>query len=275
MRLPPAVGHTGRAKWAEVTVDLMLAAAGGGLILLAVAQAPRPGPVGLWLLVGYTAFAVGATLVLACVGALTSQLPTTQEVAVDGDPAVVVRTWAAPWWYGAALDLGLAVVGLALAGAGVAAGGELALLAAVPGLVAAWFGVRVALVLLGRRRRPALWLTRDEVVLDSSAGRARADRGSVRRVRSRGRRLVVELDHEATWQLCPRPWRAAVPARDILVLDCSATGHRADDLAAWLEGSTAASTAPSVWSPRAAGRTGAAMWSRDHLTHDLGTHPKE
>ena len=167
--------------------------------------------------------------------AATSQLPTLGAATLEDRPAVGVRAWAAPWWHANALDLGLAVTGLALAGAGLSAGGSWAVVGAVPGLVGLWFAVRVALVLVGRRRPPAMWLTPDEVVVDSPAGRARADRGSVRGVRGRGRRVVVELDRDATWESCPRPWRGRRSASGtVLVLDASDVGHRAGALADWL-----------------------------------------
>ena len=229
-----AVPFSGRAKWGEVAADLVLAAGGSLLLLVAAPQLSGREPVGLWLLVLYTGFAVAVTLVLACVVALTSQLPSLGAATVAGRPAEGVRSWAAPWWHANALDLGLAVTGVALAAVALAAGGSGAVVAAVPGLVGLWFLARVGLVLLGRRRRPAMWLTADEVVLDSPSGRARAPRDSVRQVRCRGQRVVVELNRDAAWTLPPRPWRRRLEARDTLVLDCSDIAHRAPDLAHWL-----------------------------------------
>lgn len=250
MTPPAAIDFSGRAKWGEVAANLALAA--GGVILIRIAAPELSGrePVGLWLLVLYTGFAVTATLVLAGTVALTARLPVLEEdVVVDRRPATGVRSWVAPWWHANALDLGLALTGLALAAAGVRAGEDWALVGTVPGIVGLWFLVRVGLVLLGRRRRPALWLTADEVVVDSAVGRARVGRGDVARVRGRGRRLVVELDGDATWSLSPRPWRRPVTARDILVLDCSDLGHRAADLADWLA-EELASARPPVSTPR-------------------------
>ncbi|WP_210649132.1 hypothetical protein [Nocardioides sp. SYSU D00065] len=251
MSPPPAVRFAGRQKWGEVAADLALA--GGGTLLAALGAAAMTGrdPVGLLLLVAYTAYAVAATLVLAGVVAATRQLPTLTEGVVDQKRAVVARSWAAPWWHTVALDAGLAAVGIALLGAGVGAGADWGLVATVPGVVGLWFLVRVVLVLVGRRRRPALWLTDDELVLDFPAGRARSARADVASVRSRARRLVVDLDRDAAWELCPRPWRSAVADRRTLVLDCSDLGHRADDLAAWLAGELDGSgSAPPVSSGR-------------------------
>ena len=228
------VPFSGRTKWGEVLGNLGLAALGVVLLLVATAELSGREPVGLWLLVLYTAYAVAATLALAVVVAVTSQLPTLGEATVDDRPAVGVRSWSAPWWHANALDLGLAVTGVALAAAGLAAGGTWGVVGALPGLVGLWFAVRVALVLIGRRRPPALWLTADEVVVDSPAGRARAARETVRGVRSRGRRVVVELDRDATWESCPRPWRRGSSAGTVLVLEASDVGHRAGALADWL-----------------------------------------
>lgn len=234
MTRPPAVGFSGRAKWGEVVVDLLLAAGGALLVLVAAPELSGTRPVGLWLLVLYTCFAVAVTLVLAATVAATSQLPCLEDGVVDGRPAVVLRSWRAPWWHALALDLGLAVLGLALATVGLAAGREWAVVGTLVGVVGAWFLVRVGLVAVGRRRRPALWLTDDEVVADSPAGRARAPRADVRAVRSRGRCVVVELQRDAAWVSTPRPWRRRTTARDTLVVDCADTGHRASDVAAWL-----------------------------------------
>lgn len=234
MTRPPAVGFSGRAKWGEVVVDLLLAAGGALLVLVAAPELSGTRPLGLWLLVLHTSFAVAVTLVLAAAVAVTSQLPRLGEGVVDGRPALVLRSWAAPWWHAVALDLGLAGLGLALAGVGLVAGGEWAVVGSLVGVVGAWFLVRVGLVALGRRRRPALWLTADEVVADAPAGRARAPREAVRVVRSRGRSVVVELDRDATWVSSPRPWRRSTTARDTLVVDCTDTGHRTSDVVAWL-----------------------------------------
>jgi hypothetical protein len=234
MTLPTTADASVRARSTDVLVNLLLAA--GGVLLLAIAIPELSGtrPVGLFLLVLYTCFAVAATVALAVAVALTRRLPTVAEGVVDDRPALGVRSSVAPWAYSLALDLGLALLGLALVVAGVRAGSAWAVVSVVPGLVAVWFGVTVALAVLGRRRRPAMWLTATDLVVDSSAGRAVAPRGDVRRVRPRGRRLVVELEHDADWRLAPRPWRRPDGPRDILVLDCSDIGHRSGDLADWL-----------------------------------------
>lgn len=234
MTRPAAERFAGRAKWGEALVDLLLA--GAGVLLVAVAAPELDGtrPIGLWLLVAYTCFAVVATVVLAVAVAITRRLPELSEATLDGTQAVVLRTWAAPWWHAVALDAGLAVLGLALAVAGFVAGGDWAVVGLLPGLVGLWFVGRVVLVALGRRRRPALWLTDAEVVVDGYAGRTRVPVGAVRSVRSAGRRLVLTLDGEAERRLVPRPWRTGVGPRDTLVLDCADTAHRASDVAAWL-----------------------------------------
>lgn len=229
-----AVPFSGRARWGEVLGNVVLAALGGVLLLVAAPELSGREPIGLWLLVLYTAYAVAVTIGLALVVAGTSRLPTLGEATIEGRPAIGVRSWAAPWWHANALDLGLAVTGVALAVAGLTAGGSWALVAVLPGLGGLWFAVRVVLVAAGRRRRPALWLTDDEVVVDSPAARARAARTSVRGVRSHGRRVVVEVDGEATCQPCPRPWRRGPLPRTTLVLDAADMGHRAGALADWL-----------------------------------------
>lgn len=206
------------------------------MLLVAVAAPGLDGtrPVALWLLVAYTCWAVAVTLALAAAVALARQLPTVGPGRLDGVPTTVLRSSAAHWWHAVALDAGLAVLGPALAAAGIAAGGAWGLAGLLPGMVGLWFLGRVALVALGRRRRPALWVTDTEVVVDSYAGRARVDRAGVRAATAVGRRLVLTLDRDAAWLLAPRPWRGTGVRRDTLVLDCSDTGHRAADLAAWL-----------------------------------------
>lgn len=252
-----AAPFSGRAKWGEVLGNVLLAALGGVLLLVAVPALSGREPVGLWLLVLYTAYAVVVTLALALVVAVTRQLPSLSEESLDGRPATVLRTWAAPWWHSLALDAGLAVVGVALAVAGLLAGGDWAVAGILPGVVGLWFLGRVVLVVVGRRRRPALWLTDTAVVVDSHAGRARVARADVREVRSSGRRLVLVLEGEADRVLAPRPWRTARAARDTLVLDCTDTAHRAAALATWLTGEVARSR-PGGFDAAPTGRPG---WS--------------
>lgn len=252
-----AAPFAGRAKWGEVLGNVVLAALGGVLLLVAAPALSGREPVGLWLLVLYTAYAVAVTLVLALVVAVTRRLPSLEPGILDGRPATVLRTWAAPWLHGLALDAGLAVLGVALAVAGLLTGGDWAVAGIVPGVVGLWFLGRVGLVVVGRRRRPALWLTDTEVVVDSHAGRARVARADVREVRSSGRRLVLVLDGEADRVLAPRPWRRARTARDTLVLDCTDTAHRAADLATWLTGEVAPSR-PGGFDAAPTGRPG---WS--------------
>lgn len=236
MTLPPAVPYSGRDKRSEVAFNLALVVGGSLLVAVGAAQVPQD-LTWMWVLISYTVFAVLCTALLACVQATKSQLPTLSAATFESEPALVLQSWRAPWWHANALDLGLGVVGAWLALLGAAAGAELAVVGALAGCVGLWFLVRVGLVLAGKRRRPALWLTRDEVVVDSPSGRARGPRSSIRRVRSRAARVVIELDSDADWALCPGPWRprGRPLARATLVLDCSETGHRAADLADWLE----------------------------------------
>lgn len=234
MTRPAEMPFSGRARWVEVLVDLVLAGLGAVLFLAASSELTGREPVGLWLLAVYTAFAVSITVLLAVVVALTSRLPVLQDGAVDGRAALGVRSWAAPWWHTQGLDLGLAALGLALGAVGVREGGSWAVIGAALAVVGLWFAVRVALVGFGRRRRPALWLTESALVVDSPAGRGRAARSSVRGVRGRGRRLVVDLDEDAEGEWCPRPWRRTSLSRRTLVLDCGDLGHRAADLEDWL-----------------------------------------
>lgn len=233
---PAAVPFPGRARGAEVLVNLVLA--GLGVVLIAAVSPALSGrePIAIWLLVVYTAYAVAVTVLLAVAAALTSRLPVLTDREVDAHSAAVLRAWGPPWWHTCALDLGLAALGLALGAAGLAAGGAWAVFGAAPAALGLWYAGRVALVPLGRRRRPALWLTDGEVVVDSPAGRGRAPRTAVRAVRARGRRLVVDLDQDAAGEWCPRPWRRTTPARRVLVFDAGDVGHRPSDLETWLSG---------------------------------------
>lgn len=237
MSLPPPVPFSGRDKWSEIAFNLALAAGGSALVALVVPQL-APGVTALWALVAYTGYAVVVTLALVIVQVGTSRLPTMERATLDGEPALRVRSWRAPWWHAVSLDLGLGILGAALLVLGLSTGGDLAVVGLLFGLVGLWFLGRVGLVVLGRRFPPTLWLTADELVLDLPSGRARGRRASVARVHARGRRLVVRLEGPSRWSPTPWPWRGrgATPP-DALVLDCSETGHRAADLAAWLEDS--------------------------------------
>ena len=91
---------------------------------------------------------MAVTVLLAVAADMTSRLPVLADGEVDAHSAAAA----------AALDLGLAVLGLALGAAGLAAGGAWAVVSTAPTALGLWYAGRVALVPLGRRRRPALWL---------------------------------------------------------------------------------------------------------------------
>ncbi|GGO77882.1 hypothetical protein GCM10012276_34020 [Nocardioides deserti] len=242
---PPPRGFGGREKWGAVVANLVLALLAAAAVAGVLAAVPRD-VTAVMLLVGYTAYAGLLTLGLAVATALTDRLPVVGAGTVDGEPAVGVRARPAEWWYAVALDVGLLVLGCALVGVGLAAGGEWALWSLPIGLVGAWFGVRALLAITGRRRVEALWLTADHVVHDAPWGRERVGRDQVSEVRpiSGTSYVLVRVDGPVERTLCPRWWRGpdrrARPADDTgggtgrVELRCADVGHEPADLGAWL-----------------------------------------
>ncbi|WP_028644007.1 hypothetical protein [Nocardioides sp. URHA0020] len=225
MDLPRARAFTGRAKWGEVAGNLVLAALGAGLASVVFAAVPAD-VVPMRMLAWYTVAAVVATLALAIALAATRRLPGLREAEVEGAPALVARSWRGEWWHATALDAGLVVLAGVLTGLG--------LWQVAP--VGAWFLVRVALTLTGRRRNEGLWLTATEVGHDAAWGRERVRREQVTRVRSIGGTsyLLLRVEGEVHRELCPRPWRRRRTTDDSIVVRCAWLGPEADDLAAWL-----------------------------------------
>lgn len=244
---PPLRRFHGREKWGAVAGNLVLALLAAGAVVGVLAAVPRD-VTAVMLLVGYTAYAGLLTLGLAIATSLTDWLPVVGAGTVDGEQAVGVRARPAEWWYAVALDAGLLVLGCALVGVGLAAGGQWALWSVPIGLVGAWFGVRALLAITGRRRVEALWLTADHVVHDAPWGRERVGRDQVSEVRpiSGTSYVLLRVDGPVERTLCPRWWRGpdrrARPAEGTgaetgtgrIELRCADVGHDPADLAAWV-----------------------------------------
>lgn len=234
--MPPAVPFRGRAKWADVAVDLGLVVLGALLVWGVLVEVPDDVPA-MRAITAYTAYAVVATLALALARAVTRQLPTLRRVERDGEEGWVVRAWPGDWWHGVALDLGLAVLAGWLAVVGLRAGGQWLVAALALAAAGVWFLGRFALSVTGRRSNETLWVTADSVRHDSTWGTVWCARSSVTDAAARrGSRLVLVLDGPARVRPCPRPWRR--PRRtppDSVVVDCSTMGHDAPDLARWIE----------------------------------------
>ncbi|MDF1605134.1 hypothetical protein [Nocardioides sp. YIM 152315] len=237
MDRPPIREFRGRAKWAGVIGNLLLAGLGVGLAWIGFAAVPGD-VAAVRALAWYTVAAALVTLGLAIATAATRRLPALRESRLEGAPALVARSWAAEWWYAVALDAGLVVLAGVLVGLGVDAGGSWVLGTVAVALVGAYFLVRVILTITGRRRNHALWLTPHEIVHDAPWGRERVRREQVVRVRpaTASAELVLEVDGPVGRQVCPRPWRRTRldAGSSRIVADCSMTAHEAGDLAAWL-----------------------------------------
>ncbi|MDN4162291.1 hypothetical protein [Nocardioides abyssi] len=248
---PPARRFGGREKWGAVAANLVLALLAAAAVVGVLAAVPHD-VTAVMLLVGYTAYAGLLTLGLAVATALADRLPVVGAGTVEGQPAVGVRARAAEWWYAVALDVGLLMLGCALLGVGLAAGGEWALWSVPIALAGAWFGVRALLAVAGRRRVEALWLTADHVVHDASWGRERVGRDQVSEVRPiKGTSYVLlRVDGPVERTLCPRWWRGADrrarpgdrtvagtgagTGSGRIELRCADLGHDPADLAAWV-----------------------------------------
>jgi hypothetical protein len=228
---------SGREKWGAVVAHLVLAGLGTALAWAAVVAVPAD-VVAVQVLIAYTAAGVLATLGLAAATAATSRLPTLRQSSFEGSPAVVARSWSGEWWYDQVMDAGLAAVSWVLVGLALGAGTDWAVASIPVALLGAYFTGRVVLLVTGRRRNEALWLTTDEVVHETSWGVERVRREQVRRVARVGGTTYLALEVEGPVQVrpCPRLWRrrGAGPRPGQILVHCSRMGHDASDLAGWL-----------------------------------------
>ncbi|ANH36820.1 hypothetical protein I601_0368 [Nocardioides dokdonensis FR1436] len=227
----------GRAKWGPVAFDLLLAAlgallAGGVLVELAGENAAMAA------LAAYTVYAVVLTAALAVGRAVTRQLPTVRQRRLDGREGWLLRSWRGEWWHANALDAGIVVLAGWLVALGLRAGDDWLVPSLLVAGVGAWFLVRIALVLAGRRGNETLRLSGEWVVHESTWGTASCSRSSIVRVRAlSGTRVLLVLDPPAELRPCLRPWRRARrrPAPDEIVVDVAMTGHDAQGVAEWID----------------------------------------
>jgi hypothetical protein len=221
-----------RARRADLGADLAILVVGLAGAAVILTQVPAD-VVAMRALAVYALFAALGAGVLAVARLRTRTFPGLREATVDGRPARGVRAWSGPFVHSVSLDVGLVALGAVVSSIGVASGSAWAALW-VPALVAtAWFAVRVVLVLVGRRRVDALWLTDQHVVHDSAAGRARIPRTDVESVRPWSGGLFV--DGPTSRSGPPLGFRAGARARPgELRVDTSLMGVGPHDLAAWL-----------------------------------------
>ncbi|MGN0065787.1 MAG: hypothetical protein ACI379_16245 [Nocardioides sp.] len=236
MPLPPTHPYTGRDKRGDVAFHVILAVLGGAAALWGMATVPAEQ---LWLraLIGNGVWGVVLSVGLVAAMVDKDHLPPVRRTVVDGQPAHVLRTWDQKWWHTCGFDLGLLCTGIVMVVAGLAVGGKEGTAALVLAPVGLWFHVRFVLVALGRRRRQALWVTPDAVVLDTANGRARAPLHALVDVRLDDvGRVVLDAPGAVEWQPTPRVWRErAVPVDgDALTFDPTLTAHSAADLVVWL-----------------------------------------
>jgi len=100
-----------------------------------------------------------------------------------------------------------------------------------------WWFIRFLLTFTSRRNNSGFWLTDDEVVLESAAGRVRCPRDAVFSVTNLGSHgLVLATLGDARLERCPLLWRprSSQFASPIAVISLEMTGHAASDVADWL-----------------------------------------
>ncbi len=238
MSWPATRPYSGRDKRGDVAFHLILVVLGALGVAWGVATVP---PERVWMraLIGNGAWGVILSIVLVVAMVSKAQLPSLRRTVFEGKPALVVRAWDQKWWHTCGMDLGFLCTGVAMALVGAVVGGAEGVTAVVLAPLGLWFHIRFVLVAARRRRRHALWITAQEVVLDTVSGRTRAPRTAVREVRVHGEadQLAIELRDPVDVDLCPKAWREkrVAASTHTLVFDCTHTAHRAADVAGWLQ----------------------------------------
>ncbi|QGG41768.1 hypothetical protein [Aeromicrobium yanjiei] len=227
----------GRAKWGAVATNLIIAALGTFLVVVAFVAVPADVHA-LRALGWYTVAATVLTVALAVALAATGRLPTVDRVDLDGEEARGVESWPWQWRYDLVIDLGLGAALLTVAGIGLVEGGSWLVPSVAVGLVGIWFLVRAILSASGRRRNEALWLTSSELVHDTVNGRERCGRASVTRVAAIDQYVVADIEGRTRHQPAPppRPWRRRrrLDNPRTVVFDTTLTGHTPQQMADWL-----------------------------------------
>jgi hypothetical protein len=229
------VRFEGRAKWSAVAANLAIAAL--GVFLVVVVWVAVPADVHAIRALGwYTAFATALTVALAVALARTRQLPTVRRTEIDGAAAGGVEAWPWEWRYNVVLDLALAAAAATVAVIGITAGDGWLIPSLLVAAGGAWFLVRAALSVTGRRRNEALWITAEQLVHDTVNGRERVDRREVTAVRPVGHFVIADLGAAGTGRLPPLLWRRKRRLGNprTIVFDTQMVGHTPDQLASWL-----------------------------------------
>jgi hypothetical protein len=231
------VRYGGRAKWAEVFLNLLLALLAAGFAVAVLTQLPSdayPIHALAWYTLWGALFCVG----LALAHAITRQMPTVERKMVDGSPASGVRSWRGQRIFDVGTDLGLGVVLIVITVMGLVAGGEWVVPSLLLGAGGAWFVVRAALSTIGPRRDEALWLTDEHLVHYSKRGREQCERSQIVLVRAMNDDVMVMVNGPIERRLVPFPWRprgtAARLREERIWFRAQHVGHTAEQLATWL-----------------------------------------
>lgn len=235
----------GRERRTEIAFHLGLLVV-GVTFAVGVGAAPIGDYLAVQIIVVYTILVGVAAGVLAVALLLTAALPGVSERQIDGERGRGFHAWRGDWIFSVGVDIGLVVLGVVLIVLGVRDVESWAPFTIPGAAVTAWFAVRVLLVVTGRRRNEALWLTDEHLVHDSADGRARLRRDDVSAIVSGKVSMVVLAERPVDRQGPPPGWRPYGRAQaNELRIDCALTGPTAEQLQRWLEdqlGRTATST---------------------------------
>jgi hypothetical protein len=231
------VRYGGRAKWAEVFLNLLLALLAVGFAAVVLTQVP-PDAYPIHALAWYTLWGALVCAGLAVAHAVTRQMPTVERRVVQGSPASGVRAWRGERMFEVGTDLGLGVVALAITVMGLVAGGEWVVPSLLLGVGGAWFVVRAALSTIGPRRDEALWLTDEHLVHYSKRGREQCARSQIVLVRAMNDDVMVMVNGPIERRLVPFLWRPRGTStrlkQEQIWFPTRHVGHTADQLATWL-----------------------------------------
>ena len=229
--LPPQRLPRGR-RFRQGVVEVAGAAVAGSAAWWIWSTVGRTGPA-MQVLVVFGALVAVCLLFSAAMRLRLTHQPPPRTRLIDGRLAIGVRARAGEHWLEVVVDSALVLTCLGVLIADAAHGGRWlpwSVLLLVPAL---WFGGLATAAAMGRRNPEAVWVVDDDLVHESGWGRERVPLASCTALSADAAMVTLRFAGPIARTVCPRPWRAGLPAPDEVRIDTAELGLSAADLHGW------------------------------------------